>query len=115
MSLFEKELDLVYTSGLRRELRCVDVFDNGYCSFNNQKMLNFSSNDYLGLSSDHVLRDDFEQWLKGSGEGVAYGSGSSRLLTGKGGRFYRFYLITDKYTMVLCLIMLGGDETLILC
>ncbi len=82
MSLFEKELDQIYTSGLRRELRCVDVFDNGYCSFNNQKMLNFSSNDYLGLSSDHVLRDDFEQWLKGRGKDVTYGSGSSRLLTG---------------------------------
>ncbi len=82
MSLFEQELDQIYTSGLRRELRCVDVLDNGYCSFNNQKMLNFSSNDYLGLSSDSEIREDFEKWLKGRGKDVTYGSGSSRLLTG---------------------------------
>lgn len=47
---------------------------------NGQRMLNLSSNDYLGLANDTALLNDFWQIVKP--EDVKFSSSSSRLLTG---------------------------------
>lgn len=47
---------------------------------NGQRMLNLSSNDYLGLANDTALLNDFWQIVKP--ENVKFSSSSSRLLTG---------------------------------
>jgi 8-amino-7-oxononanoate synthase len=45
-----------------------------------RRMLNLSSNDYLGLATDHALREEFLQSL--TPENALFTSSSSRLLTG---------------------------------
>ena len=52
--------------------------DNGKLIFNGQKLLNFSSNDYLGLSKDKKLILSSMNWTRNFGVGLA----SSRLVSG---------------------------------
>lgn len=58
-----------------------DIIQNGkYISLNGKKLLNFSSNDYLGISSDVQLRKDFLEEYTLSGGKIS--NPSARLLCG---------------------------------
>ena len=50
------------------------------CAFMSKKLLNFSSNDYLGISSNNTLRNDFLQEYLKSGSKIS--NPSARLLCG---------------------------------
>jgi 8-amino-7-oxononanoate synthase len=82
VSTFEQELqqrlDAQRRQGLWRELRRVDSPQGVRLVLDGRSLLNFSSNDYLGLSSHTALK----QAAIGAVEQFGAGSGASRLISG---------------------------------
>src|SRR6266516_3178176 len=82
MSEFEQELAerlaLIREQGLYRELRCVNSPQLAHTQVDSRTLLNFSSNDYLGLANDPALK---AAAIKGI-ERYGAGSGASRLICG---------------------------------
>ena len=82
MSEFEQELAerlaLIREQGLYRELRRVNSPQLAHTQVDSRTLLNFSSNDYLGLANDPVLK---AAAIKGI-ERYGAGSGASRLICG---------------------------------
>ena len=74
----EEQLGQLRAAGLHRELRRVDSPQGPRVSINGRSLLNFSSNDYLGLTGHFALR---EATARASVEWGA-GSGASRLICG---------------------------------
>lgn len=74
----EEQLEQLRADGLYRELRRVESPQGTRISVNGQSLLNFSSNDYLGLANHPALREAAAQ---ASAEWGA-GSGASRLICG---------------------------------
>lgn len=64
--------------GRRRRLRGVEPLDGGRIRVNGRELVNFSSNDYLGLSRHPVVVERAREWAARWGAG----SGASRLVTG---------------------------------
>ena len=56
MKRFENTLHQLEQQELTRTLKSIENDTNGYCYFNGKKMLNLSSNDYLGLASNIELQ-----------------------------------------------------------
>lgn len=80
MKHYQKRLQQLSDQDQRRQLRDLLPEEGVYCHFDGQRLLNFSSNDYLGLNTDTTFKQDFEQRLS---ETAFFGSSSSsRLLTG---------------------------------
>ena len=82
MSEFEQELAerlaVIREQGLYRELRRVNSPQLAHTQVDSRTLLNFSSNDYLGLANDPVLK---AAAIKGI-ERYGAGSGASRLICG---------------------------------
>lgn len=79
---FEQELESLDGTGNRRKLPHA-VNEGKYISVNGKRMLNISSNDYLGLACDQRLQNEF---LNTVGENdKLLSASSSRLLTGNFG------------------------------
>ncbi len=76
---YTKKLDVIRESGNYRFLR--DIEHNGFLIHaDGKEMLNLSSNDYLGLSSNPRLLDEFR--AETDVMALAYSAASSRLLSG---------------------------------
>lgn len=74
----QRDLDDLRAQGLWRELRPLDEVEGVVVRRGDRELVNFSSNDYLGLASSEMLREALA-------EGVAKyggGSGASRLVCG---------------------------------
>lgn len=80
MNWIEKELELLAHASLGRSLReCSPVAESpGYTMRGDRKLLNLSSNDYLGLSQHPAIIEVMREALLSEGAG----SGASRLVTG---------------------------------
>ncbi len=82
MNDFESELnrrlDELQTRNLRRRLREVDSPQGRIIKIDGRELLNFSSNDYLGLANHPVLREAAVQAIQQYGTG----SGAARLICG---------------------------------
>jgi len=74
----QSELDSLQRDGLLRELRRVDTPQGSHIEINGQSLLNFSSNDYLGLANHPALRDAATRAVQKWGAGA----GASRLICG---------------------------------
>lgn len=74
----QAELEQLRVSGLFRELRCVDSPQGTRVRIGRCELLNFSSNDYLGLASHPMLREAAARAAADFGAG----SGASRLICG---------------------------------
>ncbi len=90
----KQELENLKKNGLLRRLitsrsEGVDILVNG------KKFLNFSSNDYLGISSRLDLQKEFFESLPNYTSKFLLGSSASRLLTGN---FEEFSLLEDRLT-----------------
>ncbi len=75
---YQEELNLLEVKGLRRSLRGVDSACGRYIKVDGRRLLNFSSNNYLGLASDTRLKKAASMAIKKFG----VGSGASRLISG---------------------------------
>lgn len=91
MKVFKQQLEQL---GAQNQYRSIpDLIHQGrYITRENCKMLNMSSNDYLGLASDENLRRSFLQQY--GGNFPSFTSSSSRLLTGN------FPIYTDLEELV---------------
>jgi len=82
MGAFEEELrrrlDALEKENLRRRLRRVDSAQIPHATIEGRSVLNFSSNDYLGLATHPALRDAAAKAVHDFGAG----SGASRLICG---------------------------------
>ena len=82
MNDFEGELAealaQIREQGLYRELRCVESAQSSRIRIGGKELLNFSSNDYLGLSNDPVLKEATIRAVERYGAGA----GASRLICG---------------------------------
>ena len=82
MKRFETTIEQIEAQGLSRTLKSIQNYADGYCDFNGKRMLNLSSNDYLGLASNSSLKSEFMAMIQENSNWLSFGSGSSRLLTG---------------------------------
>ena len=82
MNNFDQELTdrlgILHAQGLRRELRRVDSPPGTRIRIDGRTLLNFSSNDYLGLAGDPLLKEAAIRAVEKYGAG----SGASRLICG---------------------------------
>jgi 8-amino-7-oxononanoate synthase len=74
----QQRLAAIRSQGLLRELRRVDSPQSPRIRIDRQNLLNFSSNDYLGLANDPLLKEAAIQAVEKFGAG----SGASRLVCG---------------------------------
>ena len=73
-----QRLDALRGEGLYRELRCVDSAQGPRVQLGGRTLVNFSSNDYLGLANEPLLKEAAIRAVEKFGSG----SGSSRLISG---------------------------------
>ncbi len=78
MRWFDKELNELKKKELLRKLTCIESSHGSKISIDGKSFVNFSSNDYLNLSSHPMIINAAASSLKKSG----CGSGASRLLSG---------------------------------
>jgi len=72
------ELEALDRSGLRRRMRAIDGAQSAELSVEGRRVLNFSSNNYLGLADSPLLRDAAIRAMHEHG----FGAGASRLIVG---------------------------------
>ncbi len=75
---FSEELERAGAAGRRRRLRAVEPLDGGRVRIDGRELIDFSSNDYLGLSRHPALITRAQEWAGRWGTG----SGASRLVRG---------------------------------
>src|ERR1051325_7440900 len=89
MNQFETELtarlDAIRAQGLHRELRRVDSAQGPRIEIAGRTLLNFSSNDYLGLANHPALKEAAIKAVEKFGAG----SGASRLICGSLAPFHQ--------------------------
>ncbi len=71
-------LDALTAQGRRRRLRAVQFLDRGRIRIDGRELVNFSSNDYLGLARHPLVVERAREWASRHGAG----SCASRLVTG---------------------------------
>ena len=76
-----KELEELKSNNMFRQISPIEKKEGEFVFINGKKMINFSSNDYLGLSTDKALVDEFCNKYMNSSEFV-FSSASARLLSG---------------------------------
>lgn len=73
-----QELSALESAGLRRNLRCLAPHPGAQVEWQGRSLLNFSSNDYLGLST----REELKTAMADAVSQYGVGSGASRLVCG---------------------------------
>jgi 8-amino-7-oxononanoate synthase len=77
-SFFQTELESLRNKSLYRSLRCVEGDQGPTLLIDGREVINFSSNNYLGLANHPALRDAAKEAIDRYG----CGSGASRLISG---------------------------------
>jgi 8-amino-7-oxononanoate synthase len=76
--LHEKVLSDLRSRSLLREIRTIDEVDGSNVTVNGRRLINFASNDYLGLSQHPALKVAAQEAI----EEFGVGAGASRLVSG---------------------------------
>ena len=79
---FTEELKNLERKDQLRQLNNTETIDGKYVIFNNKKLLNLSSNDYLGIATNKPLYHEFISLFTKQNNILNLSSSSSRLLTG---------------------------------
>ncbi|MBN2841628.1 MAG: aminotransferase class I/II-fold pyridoxal phosphate-dependent enzyme, partial [Sedimentisphaerales bacterium] len=82
MDNYKQQIDELAQKGLGRRLSAIKPEGNGYCTWEGERYLNLSSNDYLGLADNMAIQQSFRELLASHPEWLRFGACSSRLLTG---------------------------------
>ena len=77
-SFLQTELESLRNKGLYRALRCVESDQGPTLLIQGREVINFSSNNYLGLANHPALREAAKEAIDRYG----CGSGASRLISG---------------------------------
>jgi 8-amino-7-oxononanoate synthase len=77
-NLFEEQLAALHADSLHRQLREIESAQGAEVDLGGKHLINFSSNDYLGLANDPRLRDAAIATI----EEFGVGAGASRLVSG---------------------------------
>ena len=83
--VLSRRLEAIHEQSLFRELRRVDSAQGPRIEINGKMFLNFSSNDYLGLANDPVLKEAAIKAIEKFGAGA----GASRLICGSLAPFHQ--------------------------
>ena len=78
---FDKQIQFLKNTDQYRYLKDIKHIGNGYVEYKGNKLLNLSSNDYIGISQNKELTAEFISSLNNKGA-FLFGSASSRLLSG---------------------------------
>ncbi len=78
LEFFDEDLEALAQSGLRRDLRVVGGSQERQIEIDGRRVINFSSNNYLGLANHPTLIEAAARSLREAG----LGAGASRLITG---------------------------------
>ncbi len=78
---YNKQIQLLKDTDQYRYLKDIKHIGNGYVEYKGRRLLNLSSNDYIGISQNKELSSEFISQLNKSNEYI-FGSASSRLLSG---------------------------------
>lgn len=81
MQNIENELKLLKENNMFRHISPIEQKEGEYAVINGKKLINFSSNDYLGLSTNKTLVEEFCTKFLNSPE-FCFSSASARLLSG---------------------------------
>lgn len=76
---YSEILDHLKANSHFRNIKNFDAKDEKYIFYNGQKLVNLSSNNYLGFADNKKITEDF---LNEVGDKYSFGSASARLLTG---------------------------------
>lgn len=76
---YSEILDHLKVNSHFRNIKNFDAKDEKYIFYNGQKLVNLSSNNYLGFADNKKITEDF---LNEVGDKYSFGSASARLLTG---------------------------------
>lgn len=76
---YNQVLEELKQNAHHREIRDISFKDGKYILFGGKRLLNLSSNNYLGLADNKDVTPEF---LKSGGDEYSFGSASARLLTG---------------------------------
>lgn len=102
----KQELIQLEQTGNLRGLPGIEL-DGKWIHLDEKKMLNLSSNDYLGIASDQKMRQDFLSNL--DLDKAIFSSSSSRLLTGNYPVYQKVeHLLTDLYKKESALVFSSG-------
>ncbi|MCM1264617.1 MAG: 8-amino-7-oxononanoate synthase [Candidatus Gastranaerophilales bacterium] len=82
MSYFEQELDKLKETDTYRQIPQILEKEGEYVVMDNSKLLNLSSNDYLGLSTNEELVKEFINSFEKDDYKIQFSSASARLLSG---------------------------------
>ena len=81
MNFYDEEIKKLVEKDNFRQVKDIEEKHGKFLSVNGKNLLNFSSNDYLNLSTDKDLINEFIEKYKNNNEFI-FSSTSSRLLTG---------------------------------
>ena len=101
----QKQLDSLKERSQYRNLKAISSDAEGNACYNDRKMMNLSSNDYLGLANDRQLQEEFFAGIIDAPSCYGLAAASSRLLTGSHSQYEKLEkLLSDIY---------GGREALV--
>lgn len=79
LSFIDEEIAMLQRKHLYRQLRVVqEVLPEGWITMEGRRLLNLSSNNYLGLANSRLLREEAGEWLQRFGASAS----ASRLIVG---------------------------------
>lgn len=81
MQNIQQELEQLKENNMFRHISSIEKKEDEFVHINGKKLINFSSNDYLGLSTNKKLIEDFLKTYDTSSE-ISFSSASARLLSG---------------------------------
>ena len=110
MSFYDDEIKKLVEKDNFRQVHNIEVKHGKYLTVNSRELINFSSNDYLNLSTDKTLIKNFIDKYRNDNEFI-FSSASSRLLTGTSKIYKRLENnLAELFNKEACLLLYMYEE-----